>query len=62
MARLPKIRKKKTNNPALDNHAQVFSWKFWKKKRKFREFTSPIRTALTRYFYLLVEGGHQGAF
>ena len=27
MARLSKISKKKTNNPALDNNADVFSWK-----------------------------------
>ena len=37
---------KKTNNPALDNNADVFSWKSWKKKRKFRKFTPPMRTAL----------------
>ena len=33
MARLSKVRKKKkTNNPALDNNAAVFSWKSWQKK------------------------------
>ena len=32
MARLSKIRKKNANNPALDNNADVFSWKFWKKR------------------------------
>ena len=46
MARLSKITKKKTNNPALDNTADIFSWKLWKKKRNFGKFTSPIRTAL----------------
>ena len=35
MARFSKIRIKKTNNLALDNNADVFSWKSWKKKRKF---------------------------
>ena len=44
MARLSKTRKNKTNKPALDNNADVFSWKSWKKKRKFMKFTSPIKT------------------
>ena len=35
-----------TNNSALDNNADVFSWKFWIKKRKFSKLTSPIRTTL----------------
>ena len=48
MARLAKIREKKTNNSALDNNADVFSRKSWEKERKFREFTSSIRTALRR--------------
>ena len=38
--------KKKTNNHALDNNADVFHGNPGKKKRKFRKFTSPIRTAL----------------
>ena len=47
--RMPKakIRKKKTNDPALDNNADVFSWESSGKKRKFRKFTSPVRTALS---------------
>ena len=31
MSRLSKIGGKETNNPALDNDADVFSWKSWKK-------------------------------
>ena len=45
--RFQKSGEKKANNPALDNNADVFSWKSLKKKRKFRKFTSPIRTALS---------------
>ena len=47
IARLSKTKKKKTNNPTLDNNADVFSWKSWINGRKFRKFTSSIRTALT---------------
>ena len=44
--RFQKSGKKKTNNPALDNDADVLSCVSWKKERKFRKFTSPIRTPL----------------
>ena len=34
MARLSKIGGEKANNPALDNNADVFSWKSWEKKEE----------------------------
>ena len=48
MARLSKIGKKKANNPALDNN-EFFRGNSGKKQRKFRKFTSPMRTALSMY-------------
>ena len=41
----------KKNNPAHDNNADDFTWKSWKKRRKFSICTSPIRTALIRDFW-----------
>ena len=38
---------KKIQTTPRDNNADVFSWKSWEKKRKFRKLTSPIRTALS---------------
>ena len=50
MARLSKIRKKKTSNPALDNIAVCciffFFMEILEKKRKSRKFTSPIERRL----------------
>ena len=57
MARLSKIRGKGTNNTALEINADVFSWISWKKRRKFKKYTSPIRTACeikNRYLKLFV--------